>query len=235
MSNTDPDLWVVGLDLGQTTDPSALVLMGRTGTPPAEYATRHLKRWNLGTPYQTIAADVATLMTSPKLGDIERALVADQTGVGRPVVEMLYREGLEPVSVTITSGLEVTKVNRQRFAVIPDRRALSIPIPVDVDPRWDYRVPKRVLVSGVQMALQSDRLKIAERMPLATTLKNELTQFQIKLTKKGTDTYEAWRDGDHDDLVLAMAVALWYAETELPMEPAEARPKKPIEERPLGM
>ena len=27
----------------------------------------------------------------------------------------------------------------------------------------------------------------------------------------GNDTCQAWREGDHDDLVLAVAVACWYA------------------------
>jgi hypothetical protein len=47
----------------------------------------------------------------------------------------------------------------------------------------------------------------------------ELTGFQLKVDlRSGHDTYEAWREGIHDDLVLAVAIAAWYAERE-----AEAR------------
>jgi len=28
----------------------------------------------------------------------------------------------------------------------------------------------------------------------------------------GHDSYEAWREGDHDDIVLSLAVACWSAE-----------------------
>jgi hypothetical protein len=36
--------------------------------------------------------------------------------------------------------------------------------------------------------------------------------FRAKITTKGHDTYESWRDGDHDDLVLALALGSWYFE-----------------------
>ena len=28
----------------------------------------------------------------------------------------------------------------------------------------------------------------------------------------GHDSYEAWREGDHDDLVLSLALAVWYGQ-----------------------
>ncbi len=37
----------------------------------------------------------------------------------------------------------------------------------------------------------------------------------MKITLAGNDTYEAWREGDHDDLVLAAAMAAWYGEKKL--------------------
>ena len=39
----------------------------------------------------------------------------------------------------------------------------------------------------------------------------ELAQFKVKINiSTGHDSYEAWREGDHDDLVLAVALACWY-------------------------
>lgn len=61
------------------------------------------------------------------------------------------------------------------------------------------------------MALGHERLKIA-KLPLAATLKAELKNFKRKYTPAGHEQYEAWRSGDHDDLVLALAIALWTAE-----------------------
>jgi hypothetical protein len=61
--------------------------------------------------------------------------------------------------------------------------------------------------------MQSRQLKIAQDMPLADTLKKELLNFKVKINiATGHDSYEAWREGDHDDLVLAVAMACWCGE-----------------------
>jgi hypothetical protein len=61
----------------------------------------------------------------------------------------------------------------------------------------------------VQVALQTDKLKIASALPEAENLSRELQGFQVKITEAANDTYGAWRDGAHDDLVLAVALALY--------------------------
>jgi hypothetical protein len=44
-------------------------------------------------------------------------------------------------------------------------------------------------------------------------LERELQHFKVKInTQTGHDSYEAWRESDHDDLVLAIALSLWFAE-----------------------
>ena len=48
--------------------------------------------------------------------------------------------------------------------------------------------------------------------PEAALLVQELLNFQVKVTTAGNDTYGVWREGQHDDLVLATAVALWFGE-----------------------
>jgi len=52
-------------------------------------------------------------------------------------------------------------------------------------------------------------LKIASQLPEADTLTRKLQNFQVKITGAANDTYGAWREGTHDDLVLAAALALW--------------------------
>jgi hypothetical protein len=79
-------------------------------------------------------------------------------------------------------------------------------------------VSKHDLVSVAQVALQNGRLRIAEKLPDAAVLVKELQNFQVKITDMGNDTYGAWREGPHDDLVLAVALALWGA---VSLEPAK--------------
>ncbi len=62
------------------------------------------------------------------------------------------------------------------------------------------------------MLLQSERLKIAKALPEALVLQEGLLNFQVKITDAANDSYGAWREGSHDDLVLAVAVAAWFGE-----------------------
>jgi hypothetical protein len=36
--------------------------------------------------------------------------------------------------------------------------------------------------------------------------------FQVKVTENRNETFAAWREKDHDDLVLALALIIWYGE-----------------------
>ena len=109
-----------GVDLGQTTDPSAVVILERTladdpereGKKVAVYEVRHLHRWRLGTGYPAIVSDVVDLFANPPLAG--STLAVDQTGVGRPVVDMLRQARpdayLRPI--TITAGHTATSNDR---------------------------------------------------------------------------------------------------------------------------
>ena len=48
---------------------------------------------------------------------------------------------------------------------------------------------------------------------LAQVFREELINFRVKINlKTAHDSYEAWREGEHDDLVLSVALAAWFAE-----------------------
>jgi hypothetical protein len=157
-------------------------------TQPARYALRHLQRWKLGTPYTTVATDLARLVKTPPLKWPTVAI--DQTGVGRPVVEMIRqaRPAAKIVPVVITGGQTVTFEDGA------------------------YHVPKKDLVGALQVLLQSRRLQVARDLPEAATLVKELQAFRVKITAAANEVLEALREKDHDDMVLAVALACWYAE-----------------------
>ena len=67
----------------------------------------------------------------------------------------------------------------------------------------------------LQMMLQARRIKVAPSLPEAATLVRELTTFQVKITPAANEVFGAWREGQHDDLVLAVAIAVWQAERAL--------------------
>ena len=64
----------------------------------------------------------------------------------------------------------------------------------------------------MQVLLQSRRLQVAPTLPQTATLVCELTAFQLKTTAAAKQELDVWRQGRHDDLVLAVAVAAWIGE-----------------------
>jgi hypothetical protein len=181
-------LYFLGLDLGQARDFTALAVLERNGSGrEAEFHARHLQRWPLGTSYPQIVRDLSALLGHQAFASTFPTLAVDQTGVGAAVVDILRQAGPRArlVPVHITGGDQVT----QEGGVT--------------------RVPKRDLVSVTQTALQTGRLKVAAALPEAETLQRELQNFQVKVTLAANDTYGAWREGTHDDLVLAVALGLW--------------------------
>ncbi len=182
--------FLVGVDLGQMEDYTALAVVEKSedGDRPT-YAVRHLHRFPLRTSYATIVRHVATIMRRPPLWDYA-ALIVDATGVGAPVVDELREAGLEPIAVKIHGGDNVSR-----------------------DEEGAWKVPKRVLASTVQVLLQSDRLGFADALPDVSVLVHELTTFKATISPAGHDTYEAWRERDHDDYVFAVALPCWYGES----------------------
>ena len=213
--------YYLGLDLGQSADYTALAIIeeplwangswvspatmerdyyfllreenrrsGRPPHPPLE--VRYLERFELGTSYSTIVKRVKEIAYTPPLVELPSGLLVDKTGVGAAVLDAFEHSGIRPTAITIHGGSAVS---------------------YDPSGRRGYRVPKRDLVSAVQVLLQNRRLKIASSLPEASTLKKELLNFRVKIDPATAhDSYEHWRDGDHDDLVLAVAIACWCRE-----------------------
>ncbi len=64
----------------------------------------------------------------------------------------------------------------------------------------------------MQVLLQNGQLRIPASLDLRDVLTQEMQNFKVKLSAEtGRASYEHWRSSDHDDLVLALALALWDA------------------------
>lgn len=198
------DEWIVSVDLGQSTDPSAVCVMHHMVTvrdiwkPIVErkiwiqdrtirYDVLHLERLPLGMPYPEQVGHVANILRRPPLDKLSPKLVIDETGVGRAVGDIFDQAGLRPERVTITAGLEVTQHDA-----------------------CSWHVAKSILISGLDAALHLGELRIAAKLHDATALGEELKDFQRSVSAAGRATYAA-RVGKHDDLVLAVALGIWRA------------------------
>jgi hypothetical protein len=193
--------YFIGLDLGPAGEHTALAVLERPLMTPRHeakpaYALRHLKRYPLGTAFPVIVDDVQTLLLTPPMpGSI---LVIDKTGVGQAIVH-LFRDQLR---------------KRVRFTYWPVTIAAGIQGETYVNGKMS--VAKQELVGTLQVLLQTRRLHVAKTLPETTELVRELEAFRIKPTKLAGEVEEMWREGPHDDLVLAVALAAWVGERCLP-------------------
>jgi hypothetical protein len=189
--------YIVGLDIGQAHDPTAIAVLEERRTSKnagkadeslridKSYQLRHLERLPLGIAYPAQVSYVAELLAREPLNDERTRLVVDSTGVGRAVFDLFKRGGLKPLGITITGGQD-------------DSYADGF-----------YRVAKVQLVSTLQAALHAGELRIASELKDAKTLAAELRDFRATFTSAGNAIFNA-REGAHDDLVLATAIALWW-------------------------
>lgn len=226
---------IAGLDLGKLSDPSAFALCRRTRPAVAKaelqivdgggmgaqkvvqrqpftgqltreerrrrqwnYRLAKMQRWDVGTSYESILEWLVKAYSKPpELGGLAgTTLAVDYTGVGVAVVEWLQKE------------LKLAKAKAViRPIWIQSGRA------VNENSAGGWNVPKKELVSVLQVLMGTDRLTIEQQMKNCGNLVKELKNFKVKQNlETGNESFEAWRDHEHDDMVLALAILLWVGE-----------------------
>ena len=186
--------WCVGIDFGKQSDRTAIAALEVVPREPDGDSrkrkpwldVRFLQRLPVGLAYPDQCAQLAGLILNT--AELARAQVAvDATGVGVAVSDIL-REHLPNgfTEISITGGAQT---------VIDGHRA---------------SIPKRDLVSRVNVVMQGRRLRVAKGLPDAAALYEELRNFEARISDAGHDSYSA-RSG-HDDLIMATSYAVWLAE-----------------------
>jgi hypothetical protein len=136
---------VLGLDLGQAADYTALVSLEvhpnpyglQTVAPSPHYVVDYAYRWPLKTDYDVIIEEVAGLLTLPQVGE-RPVLAVDQTGVGKPVVDLLRAANLTISPRQSPREGRTSRVSR-RSSRSADRRSLRSYSASRIEPR--YRRP----------------------------------------------------------------------------------------------
>ncbi|MDE3194901.1 MAG: hypothetical protein KGN84_01040 [Acidobacteriota bacterium] len=178
----------VGLDLGQRNDPAAIAIIERVAAPRAGMRLRYVERAPLGTPYPQVVEWVRKIVRTEPL-ESRCDLAVDATGVGGPVVDLLKRADLncDVLAVTITGG------------------------DAEGQTASGHSVPKLDLMTGLQVALENGDLVIARAIRDREALIRELIDVQARRRASGRLRIGADGEGQHDDLVIAVALALWVA------------------------
>ncbi len=186
---------ICGLDLGQSTDHSALAAVERVKLPVPifrrkwRYVVRLLDEYPLGVNYPDQVNRVVTTLSHPVLKGSKVGV--DYTGVGRPVYDLL-KQARPPVMlypVLTTSGHSTTYDEKTR----------------------EIHAPKVDQVSLLQVLLQADLLNWHPTLKAGPRLKDQLSRYRVKITKAKNETFGA-EAGTNDDLVSAVMTACFVGE-----------------------
>lgn len=203
-----------GIDLAQAEDYTTVALLDRepildeAGAPVRDgqqralyrYYCLGLERYERNLSYPALVERIGATVRLPAIQARGRPRVGvDSTGVGRAATDQLIAAKLPAtlIPVTITAGM----------GVVPERWNQVGPM--------GYKVAKTHLIGALLVALETERLKFAPGLKLVPALEAELRDFRVKITAAANQTYGA-KSGQHDDLVIAVALACWIGENAPP-------------------
>jgi hypothetical protein len=203
---TPIDHFIVGLDIGKSQDHTALAIVHHTVTPTyAAPCSRqsaaqppliktvermdlvHLQRLPLKMNYVAQGLAVKEILSREPLASGKTRLIADSSGVGEGVLDLMEAQGLRMIRIKITAGAETSQTSGNR-----------------------YNVAKSVLMSKLEAAMHSRELQVAASLQEAENFKNELLNFERKVTAAGSNVWSG-RGTESDDIVLAVSYCVWWA------------------------
>jgi hypothetical protein len=208
--------YTIGFDVGLKHDPSAFVLAERvhvirnperlpeqtfeTATTDSPAITEmyhvHAVRELVRTPMEQQIEYLSAFLSEPELRD-DTWLIYDETGVGGSfgqAINAAWAEGrlgrcMWPLGCSITGG----EGRPQHGGGV-----------------WQRTVRKIDLVGRLRMLFEQRRILVPVGLPGGEQLLKELRGFTAKPSATGRMTYEAATESIHDDIVIALAFAVYF-------------------------
>lgn len=192
---------IMGLDLGQAVDPAAMSIL-RIRECDAKYVgprypfifVSAMRVWPLGYDYTDLVSDA--LYSNPD------AIVVDYCGVGRPFVDILYKEAMA--------------VGYQGKIVPVQSASSNASVRIHTDSRRKRQhvvVPKIEIVTALNIAQQQKLLKLPA-IPETKRLLEELRDFQMLYSRANNIKFQHRGSASglkhHGDLAISLGLALWY-------------------------
>lgn len=190
----------IGVDFGKEQDPSAIVIVEFAMKPrktvdaatraalfDCSLVVRHIESPPLGTEFLEVGERVLQLARHPRLAG-HCTIVADANGPGGPVMEYLRRPPLTAplVPVKTTGGHAARQVD------------------------GNYHVSKSVLMDCLEYALRMKKVQMAQ-LPLTEELLRQLVLLEREERGSGNVVFSTPSARVHDDLAMALAMAVWRA------------------------
>ncbi len=186
---------IISLSLGTVAEPSGLVVVTPWSSmyppdglaPGAGVGNRFnvtwIERFPAGRPLPVILNRVSEVASDKRVSR-ESIILLDISSVGTAPLRAFQTRGMYPAAIDLTNaGAEGFSNDAQH-------------------------VPLRDVLGAAQVVLETARLKVAGALDLATTLVADLQAFDPKPIARNPDL----RGGRNTDLVLALAVALWWGD-----------------------
>jgi len=80
----------------------------------------------------------------------------------------------------------------------------------------EHAAREQDLITGLRVLLENAELEFASGLEYGRELLTEMMEMRVKISAAGNELMEAWREGTHDDLVFAVALACWAAKKRYP-------------------
>ena len=194
--------FLIGLSVGQGSQPTGVAVLekskvpGQAGSAPVKtYACRYLRRWPPHTTYPMLHSALAVMLDGPPLAHSDLIVEA---------------------GTSLSAVIAFLRKHRLRARMRPTEVKVSTPQGFS-DHTW--KVTKGSLIETARQVLQEERLVFDDQMPpevRATTppvqtIYQAMLNYPFNKTPAANEAF-ASRDGEYDDLVLAVALACWYGE-----------------------
>lgn len=181
---------IISLDPAQLRDWSAVAVLDMHYVPDIkrfEYSLIAMNR-KQGLPYDQIVDWVIKTVQNPAFNKGEPpTFLLDATGVGVAVKDMIIAKGIRPRAITITMGGAYSRVGSE------------------------YHVGKARLIGKFLGAFDAGKVHVNPNMPIWPQVEREMLSFRAEMSAQGRVKMEA-EQGEHDDLLLSLAQAVWYGE-----------------------
>lgn len=184
--------YLIGLDLGQQNDYTVISVFNLTFfEDPIEslrYDLLFLVKFPLRLSYPKIVKNIKDFIDEFFSVSKDYLMIVDYTGVGRPIVDLFRESNIDVVALNIIGGNSVNWNNDKQV-----------------------NVPKKELISSLQIVLQEKRIRIADDVYHLEDLKREFINFRGSFTSHGNAKFGGII-GSHDDIVLSIGLPIWFGE-----------------------
>ena len=182
--------FILSLDPAQLRDWSALAAVDMQYRKEEERFGYDLVAMNRkqGLPYDQIVDWVVRTTKNPAFNQRQPPeFLLDSTGVGVAVRDMLAAKGVRLKAITITSGESYSRQG---------------PI---------FHVGKARLIGTFLGAFDAGKVRVNPNMPIWPAVEREMLSFRAEMSAQGRLKMEA-EQGENDDMLFALAMAVWYGE-----------------------